>query len=77
LALKKGDVLVMYTDGVTEAANKKGVRFGVPRLKKLITAQHRSSATKMVAAICDAVKEYVGEGKSPADDVTVVVVKVI
>ncbi len=73
--LRPGDMLILYTDGVTEATNAKGEEFGVPRLIDLaVTARGRSSA-KIAAAIERAVRSF-SKRKVPEDDLTLVVLKV-
>ncbi len=67
-----GDVLVMYSDGVTEATNAAGDEFGEDRL--LQVARHSGNqAQGIVDAVHRAVREFTA-GQPPADDITVVVV---
>jgi sigma-B regulation protein RsbU (phosphoserine phosphatase) len=73
--LNKGAVVVMYTDGVVETANSKGVRFGYNRFKKVIRDNGKKSAKILVREITNAVKDFAGEA-GIKDDVTVVVLKV-
>lgn len=72
--LAPGDVLVCYTDGVTETVDDALAEFGVERLRALIERHHRDSAEAIVAAILDAVARH-GQGRPPFDDVTLVVIK--
>jgi serine phosphatase RsbU (regulator of sigma subunit)/putative methionine-R-sulfoxide reductase with GAF domain len=74
VALALGDVLVCYTDGVTEAVDEALEEFGVERLRSVIAAHHREPAGTIVAAITDAVEAH-GRGQPPFDDVTLVVLK--
>ncbi|MGB9634304.1 MAG: PP2C family protein-serine/threonine phosphatase, partial [Chloroflexaceae bacterium] len=74
LWLAPGDVLVCYTDGVTEAVDERLEAFGLERLRALIAARHDEPATAIVEAIGAAVDEH-GQGQPPFDDVTLVVVK--
>lgn len=74
LRLAPGDVLVCYTDGVTEAVDERLEAFGLERLQALIAARHGEPATAIVEAISAAVDEH-GHGQPPFDDVTLVVVK--
>jgi len=73
-ALAPGDLLVCYTDGVTEAINEAQQEFGVERLRALIAAQRALGAEALVEAITDAVSRH-GQGQPPFDDVTLVVFK--
>ena len=74
--LASGNLLLFYTDGVTEALSPEGEEFGTARL----TALARSVAAEPAAAICrrivDAVHQHVGS-EAVGDDVTLVVRKVL
>lgn len=70
-----GDMLVLYTDGVTEAMNAEGEEFGVPRLVDLAVTARGRSAAKIVVAIERAVRNF-SKRKVPGDDLTLVVLKV-
>ncbi len=74
ILLAPGDLLVCYTDGVTDMTNAAGERFGAERLQKTVAAHARSGATQMLDAIVSATKEFGGE-MSQADDFTLFVVK--
>lgn len=68
-----GDLLVLYSDGVTEAANPAGEEFE-DRLPELAAKFRDRTAAEIVEAIHEAVKEWIA-GQAPADDVTVVVAR--
>lgn len=68
-----GSVLLIYTDGITEAANARGVQFGLARLSRLLKQCQEASAQGIVDAIFDAVRRH-APGPA-ADDQTVVVVR--
>jgi serine phosphatase RsbU (regulator of sigma subunit) len=72
--LAPGDLLVCYTDGVTEAIDEAQEEFGVERLRALIANHHGEPASAIVRAITDAVSRH-GRGQPPFDDVTLVVIK--
>jgi serine phosphatase RsbU (regulator of sigma subunit) len=72
--LERGDVLVMFSDGVTEAPNPADEEYGEERLAKLVAGIADKSAPEIVAAIHASVAEYT-EGAPPADDITVVVTR--
>lgn len=75
LAVNDGDVVVLYTDGVTEARNVAGELFGLERLKNLVieyAAQY--SADGVHYHIAKSVSEYM-EGHGQDDDVTLIVMK--
>lgn len=68
------DLLVFYTDGVTEARAADGDMFGEARLRAALAAHPEGSAEQVLRTIVEAVKTFVGD-TPPADDVTVLVVK--
>ncbi len=68
-----GSVLVAYTDGITEAWNRRGEAFGVERLKRLLRRQPWASAREVVDAAFDAVDRF-ASGSPQEDDQTVVAV---
>ncbi len=73
--LQSGDTLLLYSDGVTEAANGAGDEFGDPRLHTLL----RESAARSCAALVQEVAAEVAsfsEG-SRTDDVTVVAIRAV
>ena len=72
-SLEPGDVLVFYTDGVTDAVGPSGERFGDERLLATLAAARGGSAHDVVAAIRDAVVAFQADAE-PADDVTIVAV---
>jgi len=74
IQIEPGDVLALYTDGVTEALNIDGEEFGVERLEQALQASADRSAEDIVAAIQAAVDEFVGN-EPPFDDFTLVVMK--
>jgi len=73
LDLEPGDVLVFYSDGVTEAWNGKE-QYGGDRVVRQIEANASLPAGKIGEKILSDVGRFEGSG-SPADDVTLVVVK--
>ena len=72
--LESGDVLLLYTDGVTEAFNTAGDEFGDPRLAQVIHDHAADPAKAIIDAIVEAVRDFVGD-EPPFDDLTMVVVK--
>lgn len=75
IQLKKGDKLLLYTDGVTEAQNPDGEFFGVARLCELFTSQRLESPESTIDNILKALHLFCN-GHSLDDDVTMVVMKV-
>ncbi len=75
LPLRSGDLLIFYTDGVTEAENRDGGMFGEGRLYAVIDAAAGRSANEVAEAIRDAVAAFAGEAPQ-FDDITVVVLRI-
>jgi serine phosphatase RsbU (regulator of sigma subunit) len=69
-----GDLLVFYTDGVTEAMDRTGQMFGQERLQTILTANIAGSAEQVCQAILQALENFT-EDTPPSDDITLLVVK--
>ena len=76
IALKEGDILTLYTDGVTEQESTGDEQFSMERLKKVVMGNEAEPAAGVVARITEGVCDFAGE-KEQEDDLTVVVVKVV
>jgi len=75
IQMQSDDILVIYTDGVTEALNPAGVEFGDERLRLIMTESFRLSARESARKILAKVLEW--QGQAPQhDDITLIVVKV-
>jgi serine phosphatase RsbU (regulator of sigma subunit)/pSer/pThr/pTyr-binding forkhead associated (FHA) protein len=72
--LNAGDLLVMFTDGVTEAVNTKDEDFGEDRLRELVEKLRDRPVSEIVDTIHQAVNFY-AQGMPQFDDITVVVVR--
>jgi phosphoserine phosphatase RsbU/P len=72
--LAAGDVLVLYTDGVTEAQNNLGEEFGTDRLSALLERVSSLSAESLMSAIFSSVADFCNQ-VGFADDVTILVMK--
>ena len=72
--LSAGDLLVIYSDGVTEAMDPDGELFTEERLYEVIKQHHLSSAEELVQAIVEAVRTFAGTAPQ-SDDLTLIVVK--
>lgn len=68
--LRRGDTLVMYSDGVTEACDERGEEFGEDRLIARIRERQWEAAEAVAGAILETVLSFSGGAKT--DDVTVV-----
>jgi sigma-B regulation protein RsbU (phosphoserine phosphatase) len=72
--LSPGDLLVFYTDGVTEAMNDHHQLFGEERLAAVIATNPAATPGQMLQAIVEAVNTFTG-GAPQTDDLTLFVVK--
>jgi sigma-B regulation protein RsbU (phosphoserine phosphatase) len=72
--LRAGDDLVLYTDGITEAANSEDEMFGEERLEELLMRHRHSSAREIEEQVYTSIKEFAA-GAAQADDLTMVIVK--
>jgi sigma-B regulation protein RsbU (phosphoserine phosphatase) len=73
--LLPGDVIVLYTDGITEAMDATGELFGDAALARLVAAQHDRDAAGIRERVVRDVRAFVGEAE-PHDDMTMVVLKI-
>ena len=70
LTLGSGDMLFLYTDGVTETMNGQRELFGESRLQETLSqSAGAGTAEKIVAAVRGAVDDH-ANGAEPSDDVT-------
>ena len=74
VALRQGDLLVLFTDGVSEAMSKEVEEFGEERLEALVRRHEGMSAHAVTVAIHHAVQEFT-KGAAQSDDITMMVVK--
>ena len=73
-ALDPGDLVTLYTDGVTEGADAANEQWGEARLLALLRAAPAGPARDVAARIVREVRAFEGE-RGPADDITVLVAK--
>ena len=72
--LGEGDLVVLYTDGVTDARAATGERFGDDRLMAVVEANRARRPADVVVALADAVRDH-QFGMPPADDVTILAIR--
>ncbi|HKZ81378.1 MAG TPA: SpoIIE family protein phosphatase [Pyrinomonadaceae bacterium] len=72
--LQNGDVLVIYSDGVTEATSPTGEEFGATRLYEVVSRNVEASAAGIRDRIESALTKF-SHGTQAADDITLVIVK--
>jgi len=77
VSLEPGDRLVLYTDGVTEAANPRGELYGEERLYELVASLPPSLTCEQVTdRILAGVRAHL-DGRDAGDDITLMVVRVL
>ena len=72
--MTSGDVLLLYTDGVTEANNAQEEEFGTQRLADVVLASVHVPARELVRAVRTAVEVFAG-GRALDDDTTILACK--
>jgi len=72
--LDKGDIALLFTDGITESRNKAQEEFGEKRLFKLCKKYSKLSAREILDNIYGEVEAFTGGGIR-MDDMTIVIIK--
>lgn len=75
IMLREGDVLVLYTDGITEAENQAGELFGTGRLSRSVYAHRGAPPEQIIEGVLGDALAFTGR-QSFADDVSLIVMKV-
>ena len=76
ISMKKGDVVVLYTDGVVEAMNSKGEMFGLETLKRVCLGSRGLTSQKMIDTIKDEVFSF-ADTAAQFDDLTLLVFRIV
>ncbi len=76
IALEKGDLLLLLTDGILEAHAKSGEEFGEDRVLELVRREIAKPAAEIIRALLDAAQRFADPESPRQDDMTAVVVKV-
>lgn len=74
LHLNPGDVLVLYTDGITEAENQHKQLYGIERLCQVISQSRECTAEVILQGVIEDVRRHIGRHKV-YDDITLLVLK--
>jgi phosphoserine phosphatase RsbU/P len=74
IPLFPGSVIVVYSDGITEAVNLQQAQFGEAKLALVVAAHRTEGAADIIDGIIEAVRVHVGSAPQ-ADDMTIVVIK--
>ena len=73
--MERGDMLFLYTDGLTEAQNSERHFYGKERVKKVIESNPCDTPQQLVHIVLDDLKEYTGNSHEEADDLTLFAVQ--
>jgi sigma-B regulation protein RsbU (phosphoserine phosphatase) len=73
--LRKGDVVALYTDGITEAMNARSDLFGDARLSRLIAEHGHLDAADLRERILREIEAFVGQADQH-DDMTMILIKI-
>ena len=74
--LESGDVIVMYTDGVSEAESPTGEHFGQLRIEQCVAKLAGHGSHEILEGLVQAVLDWAGE-RGPVDDLTLVVLRAL
>ncbi len=77
VVLEEGDVLAMFTDGVTEAMSPEGEEFEEPRLEAVLRDNRHLDADGVLSAVRSAIIDWTGSATALSDDLTMLVVKAV
>ena len=69
-----GDILVLYTDGLTEASNSKQEQFGLEAVKKILKVHHAKTPSEIIGLIMEELDLFT-EFRGFEDDLTLIVAK--
>jgi phosphoserine phosphatase RsbU/P len=75
LELRHGDILVLYTDGVTEAFNEHDEAFGEDRLRDFVRENRTKPARAVLDCLIAEIRRFTGTA-AQSDDITLVIVKI-
>ncbi|MBD3178998.1 MAG: SpoIIE family protein phosphatase [Candidatus Latescibacteria bacterium] len=72
--LEPGDIVVLYSDGITEAFNMEGEQFGPERLRVAVEGRRDSSSEMIISGLIESISDFAG-GREQSDDITLVVIR--
>jgi serine phosphatase RsbU (regulator of sigma subunit)/sensor domain CHASE-containing protein len=74
IRLETGDMVILYTDGVTEASNPQKNQYGLERLCEVVSQHKDRSAAEIRQAVVQDVRQHIGD-QTVFDDITLLVIK--
>jgi sigma-B regulation protein RsbU (phosphoserine phosphatase) len=72
--LRPGDTLILFSDGVTEAADPDDQLYGVPRLREALADLHEASLGHVQKTVLDSIETFT-RGAAQADDITLLLLR--
>jgi len=74
--LRPGDLLAVYSDGITEAMDENEQELGIDRLQAALKDMQNLSSKEILRGVLDRVKTHTGANAVPTDDVTFLVMRI-
>ncbi len=74
IAIEKGDILIVFSDGVTETLDENENEFGDSRLEELIRQNKNLGSREIIKKIIDSLQEF-SVGNPAPDDITMIILK--
>ena len=72
--MNKGDILFLYTDGITEMQNREGLDFGIEQIKKVLEKNSKDSSEEIARKLMKALEDFIKDTPR-IDDVSVIILK--
>jgi len=76
IRFNKGDILFLYSDGISEAMDKHHRQFGLERVKEIIADNSELAVEEIMSKVYDEIAQF-SKGAPQHDDMTVVIIKAI
>ena len=74
-ALKEGDSILFYSDGLVEAHDPRGEMFGFPRLGKLVSVHDTGGGEELVDFLLEELYTFTGPNWEQEDDITLLTLR--
>lgn len=75
VALQAGDLVALYSDGITEASSRTGEQFGEHRLEAIVASSLHKTLAEIQSEVLSAVRNWAGP--EPEDDMTLLLVRAV
>ena len=75
-AVAVGDIILLHTDGISDAENSSGVFFGIDRLCEVVREQSCNGPDQILSEVFQRLAKFTGD-KSLTDDITIAIVKIV